>query len=857
MSSELAGLIRPRPLRFAFLVEDGEHSHLALDGIFADCYNRWGGRFSLIVPCRDDRILPSYWPWLQAYDPDIVYSYVPLSRDDILELHERIYPAQYAYHELGQELRLDLFGFKPSYRFEALSSLSTIFRLARHSPTTAGKAPVQIVNSWHTETASRFLTDNFGTYLHSRGGEIYPPDALATASLLTIVSPRFREDHRYGVPRDLNSIPDEMTAFREFASLRATSLSLLSANLAPKLDIEAHSWSWSFNLVVGESFTDRILFWNARLFIPGWLGSDLSCWRVNLDQMRDPEFLAILGDLLKRRNHVRGHNNQPQITVRSTSLEASQLEEARQLLLSTKPWGVVEAKAVELESLVPSPAALQSARQSNRFGGGFFNPPEWQRFMWTPPTARPPISAPDHLADSPSRQAFTAGYWATDLSLELDGPGPHFTNENRWMLPRRWRMTGAFKAIVANPSPLAGPMMTRRSRDGNLALVVCADYPIETITVPTVYEAMQYALAVDGARTNANAEHGDVRPPNKLAWIHPGNEARYLTGVLGMTGGLAAARAFLLHPFLREQFAKLGGAPNPPAEQIEPTVNRLLKHSRRQASFDLKNEREREALARWIVRAAREIKGPMEYVNYDRIKKAWKTYRATFWEKNPHQRDSDSDVDWDKHEEDSLNRCLVEMRHRQMLYQGYRWTCRKCHHRNWVNLDSLSSELFCNICKEPTPAPVDIQWIFRPNAFLIESLRDRSVLSLIWALSALCLRSRHSFAFVEPTWLGFHAESNATDAEADLLLVVDGRAVLCEVKSSWRDLRTSDLNDFVTLAHRLRPDAALLAVMERGSGPTAELATARKQLGDDGIEFEVLTPDAYEEKDDPYLEHSH
>ena len=80
MPQELKGWVRPRPLRVAFLIGDDEHAGLALDGVFADCYNRWGGRFSLIVPCLSGQIAESYWPWLEAYDPDIVYSYVPLSR---------------------------------------------------------------------------------------------------------------------------------------------------------------------------------------------------------------------------------------------------------------------------------------------------------------------------------------------------------------------------------------------------------------------------------------------------------------------------------------------------------------------------------------------------------------------------------------------------------------------------------------------------------------------------------------------------------------------------------------------------------------------------------------------------------
>jgi hypothetical protein len=99
MLRELKGWVRPRPLRVAFLIEDGEHASLTLDGIFADCYNRWGGRFNLIAPCINGGIAPSYWGWLEAYDPDIVYSYVPMSRADVLKVHERLAPAQYAFHK--------------------------------------------------------------------------------------------------------------------------------------------------------------------------------------------------------------------------------------------------------------------------------------------------------------------------------------------------------------------------------------------------------------------------------------------------------------------------------------------------------------------------------------------------------------------------------------------------------------------------------------------------------------------------------------------------------------------------------------------------------------------------------------
>jgi hypothetical protein len=63
-----------------------DHSDLVLDGIFADCYRRWGGLFRLIAQCIGGRVSPAYWPWLEAFDPDLVYSFVPLGREDVLEV---------------------------------------------------------------------------------------------------------------------------------------------------------------------------------------------------------------------------------------------------------------------------------------------------------------------------------------------------------------------------------------------------------------------------------------------------------------------------------------------------------------------------------------------------------------------------------------------------------------------------------------------------------------------------------------------------------------------------------------------------------------------------------------------------
>lgn len=860
MTSELEAHVRPRPIRIAFLVTEGEHDALTLDGIFADSYSRWGGRFSLIVPCVDGGVAPAYWPWLEAYDPDIVYSYVALSREAILEIHERLNPGEYIQRQVRREPRLDVHGFKPEYRFKPLASLSTIFRQARYSQGSAGGAPVKILDCFYGQQPTRFLTDNFGTYIDSFGTSMFPPDATPAATLKTIIDPDLAAAPNRGIPRDLDVIPNELEAFRQFTTRQVSSVSMASLLFAPKLDFRTARWSGAFNLVVGSSFADRILYWNARLLIPAWLDTDLCCLRVEPSQFEDANFVAALGEFLKNRNRVNnGTGGQSELVIRSASLDAERLQEIRTLIVGTRPWGSVRFEAVgSLDDLVPSADDIRSAREGNRFGSGMFQRPDWTRFIWVPPSLRPPLIDPDHLSDAPPRQQFTEGYWASDLDIELDETGPRLGQQNRWSIPRRWRLASAFNITRANARQHDLPPFQRRSRDGTLAVFMRADAPVDSITVPTGIDAIYHALAGDGRWTEDDVEAGHVNPPAKTSIAEPSNEARYLDGVLGLAEGLDDASAFLLHPFLTEMFGLLGGTPNPPDDKVQPIINALRKRtSPAQATFNLHDEGERSALAHLIVRAAAGLKAPKEAVSFKRLKERWASYRAAYWEANPPPAGSETDgVDWDRRETDSLEGCLAELRRRQMLFQGHRWVCQKCHHRNWIDLSSIGSELACGVCKLETQMPIDINWLFRPNEFLIECLRDRSALSLVWLLSRLRQETRHTFYYAGPTRFFFTYEAtdrNQPDAEADLLVVADGRALLCEVKSSWSVTTRADLSALVELAKCLRPDVAILAVMEEGRSLADELTRAETDLRAAGIEFRLVTkqPDSF--LDGPYL----
>lgn len=850
----LKGWAKTRPVRVAFLVELTDECHLALDGIFADSHSRWGGRYSLIVPCTSGRIDESYWPWLETFDPDIVYAYTDLHDAQVLEIHERLFPADYIRHRIFGESPATARQFKPSFPYPLLSSMSSLFRLARHSPAIESGSPLKIIAAWHTEQRSRFLTDNLGCYGLSAGTSILPNDARPAAELLTIVSDKYRQDRKYAVPPSLIRVPSEAAAFAEFAHGRATGVSLLSSYFAPRLEIRDHHWSGAFSLVLGESVQDRILFWNSRLLIPAWLDRDLCCLRLGLGQLQDADFVQDLARMLNARNHVNaGSGGQPQIAVRSCSHNLEELKGAVGVLRAAKIWSAfLEPQAVSLSAAVPNAKALEHANELAGEDGAVRG--GWREFDWKPPQSHPPTLQPEHLSDAPPQQAFTLGLWALDLRFEAPmDPRPDALHRDL-SLPKRWRLAGAF-SVQRQGHGLRNqlPPGNRCSRGGNLTVFDGEDVRVTAVTVPKMIDAFYVAFCRDAA-----PRYGADQPPWPTArahWIRASNEAQYLNGVVGLAGDWQGAKRLLLHPFLRQLFASLGATPGLVDAEIADSVNSLVKLARVNSVFDLSSDAERKSLANLIAKAAQKVKSPRLTVPLSKLHEQWQQYREAYWAKHQHQRSASAQgVDWDARERDALDECLVEMRSKRLLFQGFPWACDICKHRNWVDFQALKGTLSCAVCNATTPLPVTVAWHFRANEFLIESLRFHSTLSLLWALAALKARSRRSFVFVGPTAVGFEAGVETAATDADLLAIVDGQAVLCEVKSTWTSVRAPDIGGLVALAKRLRPDLVVLAVMEEGGARFSELlADAGRQLLAVGISLEVLTPDKYSVSDDPFL----
>jgi hypothetical protein len=203
--------------------------------------------------------------------------------------------------------------------------------------------------------------------------------------------------------------------------------------------------------------------------------------------------------------------------------------------------------------------------------------------------------------------------------------------------------------------------------------------------------------------------------------------------------------------------------------------------------------------------------------------------------------------EWQQQESLGFRERVQSLCRRGVLHQGYEHRCRKCLHRSWIAIDALRGEIICEVCRERQPAPVDRPWQFRLNEFLREGLRQHGVLPLVWALAKVRHMMETGLFFEGP--LDVYTEQRQVDerrplTDIDLVCVMDGVVRMCEVKQSARQLYREEVEKFAELMKRLRPDVAVMAVMEPENAKIrGHFTSLSDQLADTGIRAELLTLD--------------
>src|SRR5260370_10611643 len=175
---QLAVRTRTRPIRVCYMLEDNVDASEILTQVFAECYARWRGVYTLIVPVVAGKIDDRYLAWLRSFDPNILYTYCDLSEELITHVDRLCMPAILKRHrdtEIGGRRQLwpswPLLDLEPVHSFSVLPALK-LFRGAL-SP-----RPTVIVDAYPEWHGDAFVADSFGIRSSSPGRTmVWPMDA--------------------------------------------------------------------------------------------------------------------------------------------------------------------------------------------------------------------------------------------------------------------------------------------------------------------------------------------------------------------------------------------------------------------------------------------------------------------------------------------------------------------------------------------------------------------------------------------------------------------------------------------------------------------------------------------------------
>ena len=843
MNSSIAGTdtfaircyVRPRPIRVAYLVDENEYSGRILDAVFAECCSRWGGRYSLVVPCEGGKPRLAYMPWLEVYDPDVVYVYGDIDEPMIANLHERLGPAYLSKHDVYDNEPRDATDFRPRLPLDCLTSLSVVPQYARAHPPSAPQ-PKFIVDYGPGYSSDRFVDDNFGT----PGGSFFswPLSADLADGLRAITLVAGELDPRLGIRLKGETVSDVASLLHAMAeSKRSLGLAQLAADSTPRIEV-GNGVAESLSLVIGDHFADRILYWNLRSLMPNYLGGGFTTLIVSPSRLEDDEFFAALVKFLDARNDVHPTHGSRSVELSSVSLSTEDLKEVRERF---NTYGGVNAchvrKQMTLDSAVPSPKVLGRVLNLTT-GHPFDRLVRWSEFPVMGSEVRPPGVFSDHLEGTHPQSPAAQGLWALDLDIERRNNLARASNVRyRWRLPRRLRMHGAFF------EPYRGSMgrlwysgYSRSSREGFLTVFSrFGDVP-PVISIPDDETAFRHGLERGRDWPPASRKDWQRLISGPYGWTRPSDKGRYLLGALELFGGLQETGSALLHPYYRTVFAKLGGAVG--AER-HGDIKRTLK--KRFRSETISNEDDWDRLAKLVSQEAQRVRMPSRVLSLDDLSCEFEPFLEKERKQLEEHRVENPD-EWLIHAKRSLPESIMWLCSRSVLYQGYELRCSRCFHLNWKPIRELQPEVTCEVCGTGQIVPVNKPWDFRLNGFLREGLKEHGLLALVWCLIKLEQRARETFWFLGPRDLFINypdGDRTGQDNEADLVCIVDGKVCLCEVKSSDREIRIDALVDVAT---RMRPDSVILAVFGPGTSRlNSKVDKLAHALRGTGISSELLT----------------
>lgn len=559
-----------RPRRVAFLVDPtyGQFD-LVLDAIADFSCDTWGGSYNPIIPVIDGRVSMSFWPLLQAADPDIIYSYAKVEESEIRSLNSSFIPTRMIPHHYGGGER------QHAVWIQGQASIAEeILKLQK------GPGKKRRVVTWSPSVESdRFICRNFGTsrvayaiadheYLASFAGISSRTDLCSGITQGFLVSPRF-----------LSSL---VPVKKEFAT--------------------GAMHFFEFLICYGDSGWNFVHFWN-EAYRHGFPDRQISHWLEEVwipNEMAAQDKIQPLIQLIEPRFHHMPGDHPLMIRIVSYDHTEAQIRALAGLIDN------IFGSRVSFETAVCEP--------------GFF--PGGQLVPHRPMKANLPQH--DHVRGSfffitPAEKAEGGGgdeVWMADVQIQVTDEG--VLENNWWTFPRRSKIA----SLLHSTTP------SRIVEGGTLSVEVSNRTQKIEITLPNDRELFTALLTPEiRYSTTTDLRYPLLECPRETV-IRISDKGKYMNGLVGLFPSLADAGYLMELPFWRELLVEYSSPRN-----SEQGLAKLRKDIAKSAEdfikqYDTDKDEAITGLAERTLRSLRNIPQIREAFTFKNLTKRWENYLA-------------------------------------------------------------------------------------------------------------------------------------------------------------------------------------------------------------------------------------
>ena len=759
-----------------------------LNGAMAAATEFWGGAFYPLVPFKGGSVASNWWRLVEAVDPDIICSLHPLPQELIKFLLAqssplRILQAPQDSYERNVGRRL--------VDKHSLSALATVripsVVYAERSRRSSQLLRFLVLEDHWTNGANRtFALRNFGVLTKDvRFGRAF------------VELPHEWLDANVKSPLEL------LQQFEMGGPITPRDLATL---YVPRSFFPEHdNFSSAFWLVVGDSVLDAALAWNSTLSHPDHMGR-CALWLSSSDSS-DDELLAEVGKWIDRCHY-------PLAPGRGFVLSYTEDESRLAAIAARVSTGSVR---FEHRKVGPEESLFPAFRRPR---GPTVNLARGQQIAMRGKNGQASFVQPPF-----SEQSFYEGGWMVDLEIEHPrDPSIISSTVPVWRVPRRPGVAHCFsnsqRKMRVNWSQI--PTVEVHATDADVRF-----------TVPSAQSVFQMCLSETVLLDNGDVS---IKLPSQYR-LETSDAGLQLRGLIGLFGSLWPAGRTFENPFWRDFLTDLAGRPEDMRKRQVSAVATALNDEVNKAGGQLSSADVSIAAERIAAKSWRSEPGQRSIV-LDDVRGRYNKFVAEHIKAKGGQSFFRPEAKFG----DEAERELDGLIRQAILLQGVQIRCDQCFTDFWRHVDDLRRELVCPGCLSTIVFPANPNWSVRLNELVAGATRQRGAIPVLHALYQLLNYAPvDTFTYVASQDVKARpGDERITDL--DLLVLMDGKLVVGEVKSHPRGFDEGAVHGAKRMAQVLRPDVlAFIAEGEQWPAETLGLFDAAKnELAGLGVEVQLM-----------------